>query len=438
MEAVSNCEVGVFRPLPISSDSLIAFRYTGKGFLPVRMPNQTIEDICAVKYLGQAVVEKHPIVKEWKLGSPADVNLDSLTVYKGEYHMVRSMGFSSLYPVAEGYKDYPAFGFRADLMDPVGINSLDFSLSYSPEEKLAEEERLHGRFKYLRYPWTLSGAWNRADFYDFFGPTKISRKGYSLALKYEHSFITDAPKKFGYSLRFAGYGDLERLPDYQNISTSFDEFYTASARLDYSCLRATIGRIEREKGLKWSLEAFASSIRSKVYPLVHLDLDYGFLTPIDHSSIWIRTSHGYSPGERKEPFANFYFGGFGNNWVDHASFNRYREYYSFPGVELNEVAGTNYSKGMIEWTLPPLRFKSLGIPVFYLNWTRLAFFTSGIVTNLDDELFRRKVANFGSQLNTKVVLFSSLESTISIGYAVSVEEGRGPEEELMVSLKILR
>jgi hypothetical protein len=438
MEGITNCEVGFFRPLPVSKDSLIVFRYTGKGFLPAMIPSKTTEDICAVRYLGQAVVDSHPVVKEWKLDSPKKIDLDSLTIYEGKYHPVRNLYITSLYPVFEGYKDYAAYGFRMNMMDPVGMNSFDLALSYTPDKRLNEDQRPHLRFKYNKHPWTLSGAWNRADFYDFFGPTKVSRKGYSLALQYNHSFLVDRPKKFGYTLNIAGYNNLERLPDFQNVTTSFDEFYTVSAKLHYSCYRSTIGRIESEKGIKWSLSAFASRIRNEIYPLAHMELDYGFLTPIDHSSIWLRTSAGYSFGDRKEPYANFYFGGFGNNWVDHADFNRYRNYYTFPGMELNSISGNNFAKSMLEWTFPPLRFKSLGIPAFYLNWSRLSFFSTFLVTDINSNKFQREVVNFGTQLNTKIVLFSSLESTFSIGYAISVEKNRAYEEELMVSLKILR
>ena len=67
-------------------------------------------------------------------------------------------------------------------------------------------------------------------------------------------------------------------------------------------------------------------------------------------------SVGYSYGERNNPYANFYFGGFGNNWVDYLHEKRYREYYSFPGVELNWVGGTNYAKILLEWCLPQSDF----------------------------------------------------------------------------------
>ena len=38
-----------------------------------------VEDVNPIRFLGQQVVDKHPIVKEWKLASPADVDLDALT-----------------------------------------------------------------------------------------------------------------------------------------------------------------------------------------------------------------------------------------------------------------------------------------------------------------------------------------------------------------------
>lgn len=438
MEAISNCEIGYFRPLFLSDDSILVFRYTGEGFVPVMIPNEMIEDIAPIRYLGQAVVDEHPVVKDWMLESPMNIDIDSMTISSGDYHPFRRLNVVSAYPIVEGYKDHLALGGRVNLMDPVGINGLDFSFSYSPTDNILSEERPHARFRYQRFPWTLSGSWNRADFYDLFGPTKISRKGYSLALQYENFFVLERPQSLDYSLYVAKYWDMERTPLFQNIETSFDDFYTVSASMYYTNLRRTIGAIEHEKGFIWSIGGYGSYILDDFYPLVHTDFDFGFLLPIDHSSLWFRTSAGYSFGDLSEPMANFYFGGFGNNWVDHREINRYREFYSFPGVELNDIAGNNYTKAMVEWTLPPIRFQRVGSPALYANWARFAFFTTGVITNLDNDDFRREVWNVGAQLNLKIVLFSSLESTVSFGYAVAVEKGRDNEREFMASLKILR
>ena len=136
--------------------------------------------------------------------------------------------------------------------------------------------------------------------------------------------------------------------------------------------------------------------------------------------------------------ANFYFGGFGNNRVDYQDARRFREYYSFPGVALNAIAGTNFGKLTTELVLPPLRFRRFGFLPLYCNWTQLILFTTGIVTNIDDTSVRRSLLNTGAQVDFKLVIFSTLESTLSVGYAAAFERGFPSTDEFMVSLKLLK
>jgi hypothetical protein len=137
-----------------------------------------------------------------------------------------------------------------------------------------------------------------------------------------------------------------------------------------------------------------------------------------------------------EPLNNFFFGGFGNNWVDHKSVNRYRNFYAFPGIELNSLGGTNYAKLLVEWGLPVVRFSRFGTPTFYLSSAHLTLFTTGITTNLDDSSLQRTLFNVGAQLNIKLVSFFSLPYTFSVGYAAAFEENERYSDELMISLKI--
>ena len=146
---------------------------------------------------------------------------------------------------------------------------------------------------------------------------------------------------------------------------------------------------------------------------------------------------GYSIGERYEPFANFYFGGFGNNWIDYSTIQRYRRYYSFPGTELNSIAGTNFSKVMLEWSLPPIRFRRLGLPFFYITWMRTSLFNSGIMTNIDHKQYKRSLYNIGAQVDFRIIMLSHLPATFSLGYAVAFEKEQTPAKEFMFSLKIL-
>jgi hypothetical protein len=189
--------------------------------------------------------------------------------------------------------------------------------------------------------------------------------------------------------------------------------------------------------VKWELWSHNNFVNEKFFPRIFANFHYGFLLPLNHSSIWLRSSVGQSFGDRNDPFANFFFGGFGNNWVDRLTEKRYREYYSFPGVELNEIGGKNYGKAMLEWNLPPLRFRHFGFPAFYMNWARLALFSSAIRTNLDSKADRRTLANVGAQVDFNLVLFSRQPSTFSVGYAVAKEKGHDLANEFMISLKIL-
>ncbi len=438
MDIVTNCETGFFRPVPITDDSLVVFRYSGKGFSPVLISVHPLEDVKEIRYFGQEIDDKYPIVETWALGSPTRINIDSLTISRDDYSPTANIRLASLYPMVEGFKDFVAFGFRGNLLDPLGLYGLDLSLSYSTVSLLPQNERIHASLDIDHYPWKISSTYNHADFYDLFGPTKTSMAGYSLAVQYRDVLIRDRPESMDLTIRGAGYGGLERLPDYQNIVTSFDKFFTLSGKLNYSSLLRTLGAVEFEKGIQTGLASYNTYVNSKIFPRLYATFDYGILLPILHSSVWLRSSAGQSFGGRTDPFANFFFGGFGNNWIDHQEARRYRAYYSFPGVAIDEIGGKNFGKLLAEWVLPSLRFRHFGVPSLYFNWTQLVLFTSGIVTNFDSSPDKRAFGNVGAQIDLKLVMFSLLESTFSFGYAVAVEQDQRLSKEFMFSLKILR
>jgi hypothetical protein len=321
-------------------------------------------------------------------------------------------------------------------MDPMWIHGIDVSASYTPNESLPESERAHFYLHYTRYPFEITGTLNRADFYDFFGPTKYARKGYSIGGKYSGVLVNDKPKELEYELSAAYYGDLQTLPDYQNVLASFTKYLTYGASLDFKSFGKTIGGVEEEKGVRWSLEAVDNYVNKHHIPRYTGAFDGGFLTPVDHMSLWFRTAIGNSHGEANEPFANFYFGGFGNNWVDYRDVNRYRDYESFPGVEIDEVGGTTFGKLMVELALPPQRFRRVGIPSLYCNWAHLRLFSTGLSTNFHMEEIRRTLIDAGAQIDFKLVIFSTMSSTFSLGYAGAWEKDSPYRDEFMISLKI--
>ena len=92
---------------------------------------------------------------------------------------------------------------------------------------------------------------------------------------------------------------------------------------------------------------------------------------------------------------------------------------------------------MLEWSLPPLRFRHFGKPSLYVTWARLALFTSGIYTNFDEPEFESKLANAGAQLDLRLTMLSHLKLTLSAGYARAFEKGYRASDEFMFSVKIL-
>ncbi len=437
MDARSNCETGLFMPVQATSDSLIAFSFTGKGFVPVKLADQSVKDINAITYLGQLIVDQHPIVTEWIAPPPSSINIDSLTTYRGNYHAISSIRIVSAYPVVEGYDEFAAFGMRMNFSGPLSTHTLHLTTSYTPNQRLPRDERFHASAGFEHSGWSIDGEYNAADFYDLFGPTKSSRKGYSLGVHYRKSLLNDGPKSAGYNAGITGYGGLRKLPEYQNITTSYDRFVNLDASIRFSNLRASIGAIDFEKGILGSISGSGKFVNKKVFPRVHTRFDFGFPFLFKNSSLWFRTYAGYSPSRREEPLGNFYFGGFGNNWIDYLSEKRYRNYYSFPGIELNAVAGTNFGKITTELVLPPIRFRRAGVPTLFCSWTRVALIGSLLTTNIDDELLRTELATAGAQLDMHWIMLSRLNLVLSFGIAQAMTEHNQPEREYMISLKIL-
>lgn len=438
MEVLSNAETGFFRPLPLPDGRLIAFEYTAKGFVPGVVPTVALNDVNAINYLGQDLFNKTPVLKTWKLPPPSSIETEKVITSTGSYSPLRATRPISVYPIVQGYKDTAAGGLRMDFLDGLRLSGGDVTASYSPSTAQPPKERFHFGLNAHLWNWTISSYYNRSDFYDLFGPTKVSRKGFSLKVGQDKNLLFDTPRTVDLNWSVAGYAGLDMLPDYQNVASPVSQFYIASISLKYSRLERSLGAVDDEKGTEWKLDSELTYAGHKAYPAIYGTFDRGFLLPIAHnSSLWFRSSLGKAFGNPDDPFANFYFGGFGNNWVDHQEVSRYREYYSFPGVNLDEIGSTSFGKLLTEWNLPPVHFRRAGTTALYVNWARLTLFSSGLVTGLGNPSNRSAYGDFGAQLDFRTVLFTYFNSTFSVGYASAINNQGRTTGEYMISLKIL-
>jgi hypothetical protein len=431
LDAMTNAETGMFRPLPIPDGRVIAYEYTAEGFAPAFVDAKPLQDISAVEYFGQATLDQWPALKKWKLGSPSAINVDPLLKNTGYYRPVREMRLTSMYPIVQGYKGTAAGGMRFEIGDRLRVAQLNLTSTYSPDTSMPLKERFHFGLEGILWNLKLNAYYNNADFYDLFGPTKVSRRGWGAKLEHRKNLLFDTPRTLDLKWGVAAYGGLDALPDYQNVVATHHSYFNARMGLEYSYLDKSAGAVEDEKGTTWSAYSKFNFAGMRGFPRFYATYDRGGLLPIGHSSLWFRGAAGKSFGDPNDPFANFYFGGFGNNWIDHQDFARYRQFYSFPGVALDAIGASRFGKTMLEWNAPPVRFKRLGTTAAYCNWARLSTFSSGLFTD------HGTYGNLGVQADFRIVLFTYLNSTFSAGYAVATDKEGRHSTEYMVSLKLL-
>ena len=289
--------------------------------------------------------------------------------------------------------------------------------------------------------WTAGVAWNVADFYDLFGPTKRSLAGYNAYVGYDHFLVYDPPQTMDFTAKVAFYGDLVTLPGFQNVLSPTQNLATAEAGLSSVDTRRSPGAVDAETGHDWSLKAHVYGAPGEFIPSITGTFDFGFPLPLDHSSIWLRTGAGMSAGPRDNPLPNFYLGGFGNNYVDsgaNGGAQRYRSLLSMPGFDMDALQGKSLVKAMLEWCLPPVRFEALGSPGFLRQLG-----APGAVRHARSRpipttpRYRQNAYDVGAQLDFQLQVMHRWPMMLSVGTARGFADGGFATTEFMLSLQVL-
>ena len=440
LDAVSNAALGFFRPLPLDESQLIVLRYSAKGFVPTQIEARPTEDLSAVSFLGEQVAERYPTVQDWVAPVPDTNPYESRVVRQGPYRPSHELVLDSLIPMVQGYLDSVAIGANARFSDPAGFAWINVDASYSPDDSLPSKERLHATVTAHIPEWTAGAAWNHADFYDLFGPTKRSLPGYNGYVTYDHFLTYDPPQTMAITAKVAYYGDLVTLPGFQNVLSPTSNLFTTDVGITSVDTRRSPGAVDAETGNSWSLKAHIYSAPGEFIPSIRGTFDVGFPLPLDHSSIWLRMGAAVSAGARDNPLSNFYLGGFGNNYVDsgaNGSVQRYRELSSMPGFEIDALQGKSAAKATLEWCIPPLRFETLGSPGFYISWARPELFATALETDVTNAAFRQQAYDVGGQLDFQLNVMHRWPMMLSVGVAQGFGGGGFAKTEFMASLQIL-
>jgi hypothetical protein len=433
-EALTNASTGFFRPQLRPDGSLLVYDYTGDGFNPSLIQPQARDDLGTIELLGTRVVNAHPELKQWGVGSPARIPLDELITARGTYRPTQRMRFDAHYPIVSGYARQPAFGYYIHLADPLQFRQLSASIAVSPF-KVKGSQRLHFDVEYQTPNWKLRYWHNLADVYDLAGPVLRSRKGDAFIVSYTRPLIYDPPRQLDIFGSVSAFFGLEQLPGAQNIASP-KNLRSAEIGVRYTNTTKALGGVDHEKGIAGRIVAAADQAQGRIFPRIYGGLDIGTALPWSNSSAWLYAHAGMVSGQRQNPLAAFYFGAFRNNYVDDRSEKRYRELESFPGFEIDQIAARQFAKVTGEINLPPIRFAEAGTAAFYLTHLRPALFAGAMATKTPDG-FGRNYYTVGGQLDLNFTIAMRLPMIFSVGAAAGFEDGHYRKTEWLASLKIL-
>ena len=186
---------------------MLVYEYTGAGLTPSRIMPKPTDSVGALEFLGTRVVNTHPVLKTWGVGSPARVPLDDLVTERGKYNATRRMKLAAAFPIVEGYQGQISPGYFIHFEDPMQFHQLDATISYSPFGNLPSKERLHLSLVYKTLEWKLQYLHNKADFYDLFGPVERSRKGDVFAIGWKKTTLYDPPRTLEFFFNAAAFSD---------------------------------------------------------------------------------------------------------------------------------------------------------------------------------------------------------------------------------------
>ena len=451
MEMLSNTDIGLFAPLEIVPNRLLALEFERDGMRPVMLGREVVGDANAVELYGQKAYEnnREALEQVGLLREPLP-QVDFGDVYNGitPYHVLKEMRFAGSYPTISGFTDAkgwnhvtPVLGYRLFFKDPVGLSSVKLDLGLSPWSHNDWKNRVHADFEWKYYFWTLKAAWNHTDFYDLAGPMRASRKGYMVTLAYDHSNSMVAPYTRSWGVSMGAYGDMDALPLYQEIEVDVKSMQTAAAYGKISKLRTSLGGVTPEQGFSLGAQGYSYLVGGHLFPSVEASGDFGFLLPVDrNNSFWLRTAAGHNFGDAQTVFGNTYFGGFRNNRVDYRNAFQYRGSLAMPGAAIDAIQAHSYAKATAELNLRPIRLNDFGALFCYPTWIHCSFFGTGLSTWNPGQP-QRMYYSTGVQLTTEVVFMNYLKTTLSVGYGhlfapVGFPSGRHGNE-IMVSLKLL-
>lgn len=428
---------GLFRPLEISKDLLFAFEYSIEGFLPVTFEINKAEYLPAIHYLGQQVINNDPNLFNLRL-NPAElsVNFDEFSDEEN-YNGFGEIDIQTFIPVITGFQNRKVLGVFTHISDPLLHHDFVIETGISPFQEMGPETKFHLKFKYLfKQKLSLAANYNAPNFYDLFNDRKKSFLGSMYTLGYTHYWLFDNPQKIKQNTELTLYSGVKFINDNLTEVTQPD-FLIFKSEFDNKNLRRTIGSIDYEVGdhYRFTVMGFASNPDYPQYSgAIFGEWSHYTLFAFPHNVLHFKTGAGYHYKNEDLLEAQFFFGGFGNRYVEDEPVKQFEKIFRFPGVPIYSIVTDRFFKVMIENSFPPIRFDNVSIGNHYLKNINLAIYSQALVTG---SFQSNKWIDVGTQINFVFSHWFNLESTISTGIARAWYDG-GEDWDWFLSLKLFK
>ncbi len=437
VEALSNTLTGLFRPVYLSADSLFAFQFSTDGFIPVVVPNKPAEGLPAINYYGEQILVHYPSLTNLML-KPVNKFSDSSGLSKEKtYNGLSNLKIQTFIPVVTGFQSEKVFGFYTHIADPISYHDLTMEFGVSPLKSNQGLPRYHFRGKYqFKKEIELDYDYNASDFYDLFNDRKRGMIGTKVTLADTYYWVYDNPLKVKQKTEIDYYGGIKSIND-NLIKVSQADFTVVQSNLNSKNLRRSIGSVDYEAGNEFNLTVIGFGAGSKI--LHAAGEAYGewdnystFLFP--HNIFHLKLAAGYVQKNNNLDQAHFFFGGFGNRYVEDSPVKQYRDVLRFPGIPIYSLLSDKFGKLLIEENFPPVRFYNVSIGEQFLNYIDMSIYSENLFTKSDKY---KNYTDAGGQINFVFRHWFNLESTLSAGIA-KAWYGKTNSWDWFLSIKLLQ
>lgn len=437
VKALTHCLTGLFRPLEISADSILAFRFTTNGFEPVIFSNEPASHLPAISYLGQKVIEKEHKLYDWALQHDTlKINPLEFSRESG-YNGFSNLNLQSFVPVVSGFQNQVVFGLFTRISDPLLVHDFYLEAGVSPLKEVPDYPLWHLKFKYdYKQFLYFEVLYNNPDFFDLFNERKRGTIGTQLKLGHTYYWKYDNPHKVKQATTFTFYRGVEYIND-NLVRVSQPDFGVLATNLNSKNLRKSIGSSDYEYGheINWTVTIYGTNFDAPLFaPNTYIEFDDFSTWLWNHNVLHVKIAGGYLWDNEEIVQARFFFGGFGNRAVDNDEVKQFRRIFRYPGIPIYSLMTDKFLKLMLENNLPPIRLPDWSLGNQLVNHIDFEFYTQSMYAPSEQGDYWIDV---GAQMDIRLKHWYNLESTLSAGIARAWSD-KITDWEWFLSIKILK